>query len=580
VLADASGAPVDGALVTLVPHFELEDESGPALPFTCVSSAGGRFRFDGVPAGRYGLTATSPRGAAYGGVVEIGPAPRPEARLTLRDGAFTVRGRVTDDAGAPVPRAAVRAARFSEDEGEVYAAITDDAGRYALALPGGLPFVLVADAPPRPRAHRRIEPAPGTADLTLSPPPPPRPSDEAIAAWLHEAAVPFSDTPPGGSNGDLDVIAAEIGSTTIVGLGEATHGSSEIFRTKHRLIERLVDYLGFRVLAVETGWSDALAVNDYVLTGRGDPAEALRKLVTWSCENEEVLALVRWMRRWNEDPKHTPKLEFQGIDAVTPAAAAAVLAYLAKADPEAARASEATIAPFRSPSATEAWTRPGVHDALAALVTRFDARRAAYAAKTGEGAWTIARRHALMLLWAQEEAQDPSTRDGHMAENVAWLVDTHPAGTRFVLWAHNSHVMTAPFELWDLGTRLRARYHGGYFALGFAFDHGAFLAMDRRSAHPYDPVPLSVGAAPPGSFDAALGLADTWNKRFFVDLRLAPEALRPWLDAPMAAWLVRGWFDGEAHAIARIAPRKSFDAVIYLRELTAAHPLPKRAAPP
>jgi Erythromycin esterase len=82
-----------------------------------------------------------------------------------------------------------------------------------------------------------------------------------------------------------------------------------------------------------------------------------------------------------------------------------------------------------------------------------------------------------------------------------------------------------------------------------------------------------VGAAPPGSFEAALALAGT--PRFLVDLRAAPEAVRGWLDAPVPVWFVRGWFDGEAQAKARLPPRKSFDAMLYLREVTAAHPLAK-----
>lgn len=79
---------------------------------------------------------------------------------------------------------------------------------------------------------------------------------------------------------------------------------------------------------------------------------------------------------------------------------------------------------------------------------------------------------------------------------------------------------------------------------------------------------------PRAGWDAALGLAGM--PRLLVDLRAAPESVRAWLESPVPAWSVRGWFDGERHAIARFAPRKSFDATIYLREVTAAHPLPKR----
>src|SRR5689334_11683371 len=68
IVRDAAGKPRAGAVVALIPHFEMERDDADPLPFTAPSDAEGRFHFDAVPPGRYGLTAVAPGAAAgYGG---------------------------------------------------------------------------------------------------------------------------------------------------------------------------------------------------------------------------------------------------------------------------------------------------------------------------------------------------------------------------------------------------------------------------------------------------------------------------------------------------------------------------------
>ena len=45
-----------------------------------------------------------------------------------------------------------------------------------------------------------------------------------------------------------------VGSASIVGLGEATHGAHEVFTMKHRIVNYLVSEKGFTNLVLEEGW--------------------------------------------------------------------------------------------------------------------------------------------------------------------------------------------------------------------------------------------------------------------------------------------------------------------------------------
>jgi erythromycin esterase-like protein len=94
--------------------------------------------------------------------------------------------------------------------------------------------------------------------------------------WLKANAIPFDTTEPNSSFEDLMPLKKIIGDARIVALGEATHGTHEFFQMKHRMLEFLVEEMGFNTFAMEDAWPEANLINDYVHTGKGEPAEILR----------------------------------------------------------------------------------------------------------------------------------------------------------------------------------------------------------------------------------------------------------------------------------------------------------------
>src|SRR5262249_20277662 len=124
-----------------------------------------------------------------------------------------------------------------------------------------------------------------------------------------------------------------IGDTRIVSLGEATHGTAEFFRMKHRLVEFLATEMGFSAIAIEAIMPEAFRLNDYVLRGEGDPKELLRGMYFWTWNAREVLDMILWMREFNASGKG--RIEFLGFDMQDPRVAAQnVRKFVARADPE------------------------------------------------------------------------------------------------------------------------------------------------------------------------------------------------------------------------------------------------------
>ncbi len=162
---------------------------------------------------------------------------------------------------------------------------------------------------------------------------------------VREIAQPLS----GGSN-DYDALLGLIDDARFVLIGEATHGTHEFYSERATITKRLIAEKGFSILAIEADWPDSARVHRYV---RGLPAVAdatadtnadqalsgFRQFPTWMWRNTVVVEFVEWLRGFNKnvDWKRAP-VGFCGMDLYSlHASIDAVLQYLDKADPEAAR---------------------------------------------------------------------------------------------------------------------------------------------------------------------------------------------------------------------------------------------------
>jgi erythromycin esterase-like protein len=137
---------------------------------------------------------------------------------------------------------------------------------------------------------------------------------DAAAEWLRANAIPFETTEPGSGFGDLMPLKELIGDARIVALGEATHGTHEFFQMKHRLVEFLVEEMGFNIFVIEANWPEANLVNGYVRTCEGDEVTLLAGLYFWTWNTQEVLDMIRWMCIRNQDPGDAPEVSFVGFD--------------------------------------------------------------------------------------------------------------------------------------------------------------------------------------------------------------------------------------------------------------------------
>src|SRR5262249_47537150 len=111
------------------------------------------------------------------------------------------------------------------------------------------------------------------------------PGEDGLA-WLKANVLPLASAEPGSAFNDLEPLREIIGNARIVSMGEATHGTREFFQLKHRLIEYCISELGFTVIGFEANYGTTLAVNDYVLHGKGSAVDVVSGMGFWTWDTE------------------------------------------------------------------------------------------------------------------------------------------------------------------------------------------------------------------------------------------------------------------------------------------------------
>lgn len=424
---------------------------------------------------------------------------------------------------------------------------------------------------------------------------------------LDEHAIPLSTTDPDADLADLQPLVETFEGVEVVGLGEATHGTREFFQLKHRLVRLLVEELGFRLFGLEANFSETLAIDEYVVHGEGDPRDALDGIYFWTWDTKEVLAMIEWMRAFNDGRQEGDRVRFYGFDAqFTAGPARALEDYLGTVDPEVLDEHEATLAMLADEGLDENGGLDANEDGeddeaavearfehaeqlVAALFNRFEERETAYVEASSRNAYDLAVRHlrvldqALGVRRAQRD-DDAETlirrRDRAMAENASWILD-HERHDRVALWAHNEHVKRGTMdgdwgEADAMGDHLGREYGDRYHALGFDFARGSFQAKVEDDDGNRDLRECSVGDPPSESVAGRFRSLD--ESLYFLDVAdAAADQLAGWLADEQSLRSVGAIYGDEDESYwTDEVLSEAFDGLLYVEETSRAVPVERQ----
>lgn len=355
---------------------------------------------------------------------------------------------------------------------------------------------------------------------------------DSFSKFVTDRSMPLDTVDPEAGLDDLEPLADTFRAARVVAIGENAHCVREFYLFRHRLLRFLVERCGFTVFAMESGFSEGLAVDAWVGGGPGELQEIADHGITYTMGRcPEMRDHLRWMREANT--ASTTPVRFFGLD--VPGSTASPLPairnvgrYLRRVDAEAGQAVDrlvALIEKYAGEHALPAYAAYGQLDRadrneltvlLAELAARFDALEPDYCQLSGVEAYQVVR-HELRLAGLLDQAvranaarmagetahPKVAARDRGMAETVFWLLDRFGPDAKIVLGAHNSHLQRTPvstpaFELSAAGHHLASRLGDDYLAVAVT------CAGGRTATHRADPEAPGgvriVGAdlAPPG----------------------------------------------------------------------------------
>ncbi len=305
----------------------------------------------------------------------------------------------------------------------------------------------------------------------------------------HATPLPALDSEAFATLGD------RYGDARVVLIGEASHGTSEFYRTRAAITRRLIERHGFTIVAVEADWPDAAQIDRQVrhLQPPDWEHQAFRRFPTWMWRNREVAEFCDWLTHFNRELPEQQRVEFRGLDVYSlNASIEAVLGYLDRTDAQAAREARqryGCLTPWQDAPARYGRDVLYGHQSCETVVVEqlrsllemrletlsqdgedfFDATQNARVVRAAEHYYRIMY-HGSHASW--------NLRDRHMFDTLRSLLEHRGPDAKAVVWAHNSHIGNADATAmgwageFNIGELCRTAWARDAVLIGMGTDHG------------------------------------------------------------------------------------------------------------
>ncbi|MFC4549697.1 MULTISPECIES: erythromycin esterase family protein [Halorussus] len=402
---------------------------------------------------------------------------------------------------------------------------------------------------------------------------------EDLLSSLSELAVPFPNADELTATDLPDGLRSRLDDATVIGLGEASHGTEEFYELRFRLIRLLVEEFGVRAVGIEAGFDPLCRVNDLIVSGEGDIRSLLVEIDDYRTVKTETMAdLFEWLQSFNASRPPEDRVYLYGFDmTIIENATNGLRSYLERVDADVEESILADLdtmtTGYDSDDERQALVESArrVHSTLKPML---DANESAWVEADSRQAYERVR-HRLHLIDRQLEAHERdhegrmALRDETMAETVEWIHDRSTGPV--VLWGHNGHLNRGRHVLgeWEVDVRsmgewLADSYGERYCPVGFELGAGTVVALDGRTE---DIVEHPIPDPPSGSIPDVLGQVDEPLFYLSVDDLYDDSSIEEWLRTrPRRHDIWGGTPDGDNPVKYRPSDLGEFDGLLFVRE--------------
>lgn len=395
---------------------------------------------------------------------------------------------------------------------------------------------------------------------------------------------------------DLDPLLQRIGDARVVLIGEASHGTSEFYRLRARITQRLIEDKGFSIVAAEADWPDAAQIDHYV-RHRDTPAAdwaAFARFPTWMWRNTDVREFVDWLHERNKHLPYASRAGFYGLDLYSLyQSVGAVIGYLRDVDPDLALIAQhryGCLSPWEADPAAygHAALTGSYHaceDDVVKMLGDLHVKRHDYVENDGErfldaaqNAQLVADAERYYRVMYYGSRASWNLRDSHMFETLLNVMAFRGEDSKAVVWAHNSHIgdasateMSARGEH-NIGELCRKGFADKSCRIGFGTDHGTVAAasnwdcpMEYKQVRPSHPQSYERQFHLTNAPGLILPLREGHNSE------LREQLLEPKLERAIGV-IYRPQSELASHYFEAVLPRQ-FDEYIWVDRSNAVTPL-------
>jgi len=371
--------------------------------------------------------------------------------------------------------------------------------------------------------------------------------------------------PDGGDTKDIKVLDKLIGSSKVVALGEVSHGSSEIYKMKNRIIQYLAANKDFNIFSIEANMPESYKLNDYTIRGEGEPEKLIAGMYFWTWRTKEVLNLVEWMRKFNQ-PKQ--RIEFTGFDMQFYDGAIDELLKMFKGNEDIENKItelRKTLGEVRSRAQqNRGMIYVGYNEMkeIDSILSFLQDKIETSAFQTSDKTWL---QQNIVIIQQYLGNDNYDWRDKCMADNFLWIKEQSPT-SKFVIWAHNGHIQETNQKM---GYFLAQKLGDDYTTFGFTFFDGNFTAAGSKGLTSYE-----AAQAYPGTLEYLLNQVN--DPIFILDLKKIKSDNNPdtkWLLEKLSYRSV-GAMGGGQYEFQSGKISDDFDYLIFIKTSTPSTLLP------